>query len=238
MLGVFDSGRGGLGALGELRRLCPDADLTYMADTAHLPYGDKSAEVLIPLIDDAVYRLHTLGCERVLLACVTASSLADRLSPLSRRLSYPIVRAVADAASTASATGRVGLLATDRTVREGVLYRSLSAVGVPPVSVSVGRGLVELAEAGRTDPEDTEALDTVCRALLPHLSAGIDTLVLGCTHYPALTPLFRRLLPDTVVLIPSGEVGARAFVGALTPRDTAGTGITRFYDGTHLQTNL
>lgn len=227
MLGVFDSGRGGLSALSQLRSILPDADITYLADTQHLPYGNKSAEELIPLIEHAILRLYDHGCERVLIACVTASSLYDRLSVGVQRISYPIIPAIAQAAAHAS-RGRIGIVATARTVREGILRCALSGRGFCPVSESVGEGLVELVEAERTDEHDAEALSAVWRTLAPHLRARIDTLILGCTHYPALTALFRRFLPDSVTLIPSGEVGACAFADTLCAADCRGGGITRF----------
>ncbi len=227
MLGVFDSGRGGLSALSQLRSILPDADITYLADTPHLPYGNKSAEELIPLIEHAILHLYDHGCERVLIACVTASSLYSRLSATAQRIAYPIIPAVAQTAVRTS-RGRIGIVATARTIREGMLCRALLDTGLSPVSISVGEGLVELVEAGRTDEHDAEALVTVWRTLAPHLAARIDTLVLGCTHYPALTALFRRFLPDTVALVPSGEVGARAFADTLCAADCRGNGITRF----------
>ena len=229
MLGVFDSGRGGLGALCELRRILPNADIAYMADTAHLPYGSKSAEVLIPLIDRALLRLRARGCSRILIACVTASSLYDRLSKASQEIAYPIIPAVAHTAAELSLSGRVGIVATERTIREGALSRALAHAGVPPISESVGTGLVELVEDDRTGFHDADALSTVWRTLIPHLRARIDTLVLGCTHYPALAPLFRRLLPDSLTLVCSGEVGARAFADSLSANEQQGRGLTLFY---------
>ena len=208
MLGVFDSGRGGLSALSQLRSILPDADITYLADTQHLPYGNKSAEELIPLIEHAILRLYDHGCERVLIACVTASSLYDRLSVGVQRISYPIIPAIAQAAAHAS-RGRIGIVATARTVREGILRCALSGRGFCPVSESVGEGLVELVEAERTDEHDAEALSAVWRTLAPHLRARIDTLILGCTHYPLLYNLIDSITEHKLNLIDSGKEAAK-----------------------------
>ena len=229
MLGVFDSGRGGLGALCELRSLLPTADIAYLSDTKNLPYGEKSPETLIPLIERALNKLYSLGCTRILIACVTASSLHSRLSPTLRHVCFPIITPVAQEAARVSKGGRIGIVATARTVKEGVLYRRLIDDGSIHVEESVGTGLVELVEAGRTDENDAEALCAAYRALVPHLKSRVDTLLLGCTHYPSLSPLFRRLLPSDTVLVPSGEVGARAFVRTLSDEDCIGQGITLFF---------
>ena len=226
MLGVFDSGRGGLGALARLRASLPSADITYLADTRHLPYGERSAEALLPLIGSALDRLHALGCEKILIACVTASSLYSRLKKELREVAVPITDATADAALLATRNGKIGIVATERTVREGVLYRAiLERSPTLCITQSAAPSLVFLVEEGVLSPSDPRALCAVWQALVPHLSSGADTLVLGCTHFPALAPVFRRLCPH-MTLIPSGEVGADAFLARLTDGDKIGTGRT------------
>ena len=226
MLGVFDSGRGGLGALARLRACLPDADVAYLADTKHLPYGQKSAEELLPLIESGLWRLCSLGCEKILIACVTASSLHSRLPKELRHIAVPIVDAAADAAVRATKNERIGIVATERTVREGVLCRAIKDRSATLcVTQGAAPSLVTLVEEGVLSPSDPRALRAVWQSLLPHLSANADTLVLGCTHFSALAPVFHRLCPH-ITLIPSGEVGADAFLSHLTDADKAGVGRT------------
>ena len=226
MLGVFDSGRGGLGALARLRASLPLADIAYLADTKNLPYGEKSAETLLPLIESALDRLLALGCEKILIACVTASSLHSRLPNRLREVSTPIVDATADAAVRATKNARIGIIATERTVREGVLCQALlNHTSSLSVTQSAAPSLVSLVEEGALSKNDPRTLGAVWHALVPHLLAGADTLVLGCTHFPALTPVFQRLCPHAT-LIPSGEVGADAFWRTLQDEDKAGSGRT------------
>ena len=226
MLGVLDSGRGGLSALARLRAALPLADIAYLADTKNLPYGEKSAEALLPLVASALSRLYAFGCHKILIACVTASSLHSRLPSHLQEVSTPIIDATADAAVRATKNGRIGILATDRTVREGVLRRAILERS-PSLCVrqNAAPSLVTLVEEGALSPNDPRVLCTVWQALVPHLLADADTLVLGCTHFPSLTPVFRRLCPKTT-LVASGEVGADAFLSRLGDEDKIGMGRT------------
>lgn len=226
MLGVLDSGRGGLSALCRLRSSLPTADIAYLADTKHLPYGEKRAEELIPLIERALERLLALGCHKILIACVTASSLHARLCDRLQAISTPIVDATAEAAVRATKNGRVGIVATHRTVRQGVLRQALLRLA-PSLSLTecAAPELVTLVEEGILSPNDPRALCAVWRALVPHLRGEADTLVLGCTHFSALAPVFHRLCPS-LFWIPSGEVGADAFLSSLRAEDKSGEGRT------------
>ena len=227
MIGVYDSGSGGLTALSHLVRLAPDADIFYRGDLAHAPYGTKSADELIPIIEENAARFFALGIEHILLACVTASSLYSLLSPETKSHLYPITVAVADAAHKATKTGRVGIVSTTRTMQTGVLCRLLTERGHPPMQ-SAADLLVRLAEQGITSPTHPEVRRAVREACLIHKEAGVDTLVLGCTHFPLFAEAFAKEMGEEVALIDSGREGAFAFINEIPKRVLLGQGQIHF----------
>lgn len=227
MIGVYDSGSGGLTALSHLVRLAPDADLFYRGDLKNAPYGIKSAAQLVPIIEENTNRFLSLGVEHILVACVTASSLYSYLSPNIRAHLYPITHAVANAAARATASGRIGVVSTTRTMREGVLCRLLTERAYPPTQ-STADPLVRLAEQGITDPEHPEVREAVRAACLVHKRAGVDTLVLGCTHFPLFAKAFAAQMGEGVSLIDSGYEGAIAFLTQIPKDVLVGQGQVHF----------
>ena len=214
MIGVFDSGVGGLTALRELRRLRPDLDLIYYADTAHLPYGTRSPDTLLRYARRSVTALARMGVEGVLVACGTVSSVV--LPRLQRELSLPLWGVVEPAVQMAwhrSRSKRIGVLGTAATVRSRAFERGLSALGS---AVTVSRAcplFVSLAENGFTAPTDPVAQAAVAHYLAPMRAAEVDTLILGCTHFPLLAGAISRFLPR-VTLVGAGEASAAALCAA------------------------
>ncbi len=222
MIGVFDSGVGGLTALAALRSRLPRADLCYFADTGNAPYGTKREEELCRLVRADIDRLRGAGCRRILIACGTASSIYDRL-PVGYRLhTYPILAPTAKRAARVTKNGRIGILATEATVRIGALAGEVKkenpSLTLFPVAASP---LVTLVEEGHTSDRDPIAKRAVREALAPFSGCGIDTLILGCTHFPRLSALIRREMPG-VHLVSASEEGARALIDALPPEEAAG----------------
>ena len=119
MVGIFDSGKGGAAALGEFRRMRPLCDAAFLADTDNAPYGNKSHGELVRLVSDDIERLLELGVSRVLMACCTASTVYGDLSEKCRELSIPIINPSAKLACRLSASGRIGVLSTERTMKSG-----------------------------------------------------------------------------------------------------------------------
>ena len=184
-VGIFDSGVGGISALMHFRRLMPGADAVFYADKENAPYGTKSVSELIPLVTNDITRLADLGAERVLMACCTASTVYEKLPWEQKRIAIPIIDCTAEAACRVSRTGRIGVLSTEATRRSGAFVRSIlrRCPSAEIVSASAGE-LVTLAEAGFSDADISGAAkDTLRRALAPFLGSGIDTLILGCTHF-------------------------------------------------------
>ena len=210
MLGVFDSGVGGLSALAVLRKLLKNEDLVFFADKENAPYGTKTSEELASLVKSDVEQLFGFGAEKILMACCTASTVYDRLPKWQRDICYPIIEPTADAAAAATKNGIIGVLATEATVRsEAFTNALLTNDSVKNVIEIPARDLVTAIENGARDltvsPAQTALIDGLVR---PLRESGADTLVLGCTHFPHLEKTIGALMPG-VKLISSSEEGAR-----------------------------
>ncbi len=208
-IGIFDSGVGGLSVWRRIAARMPRANLIYVADQAHVPYGPRPAEEVRAFSAEITRFLLAQGAQLIVVACNTATAAA--LSGL--RAGFPGVLFVGmepavkpGAAQTRS--GRVGVLATAGTF-ESQRYADLMARYASDVRLYQDpcRGLVPLIEAGQLDGRETEDLLRGC--LTPMLAAGVDTIVLGCTHYPFVLPLLARLAGPGVSLIDPAPAVAR-----------------------------
>lgn len=208
-IGMFDSRLGGLSVVREVRALLPGEDLLYFADQAFCPYGGREAEEILQRSMAVTGALVERGAKLVVVACNTATSVA--LGAL--RAGFPgvpivgMVPAVKPAVA-ATGNGKIGVLATARTVGGGSLADLIRAHGGgAEVRVMAAPGLVELVEAGRTrGPAVAAALDPL---LAPLRVWGADTLVLGCTHYPFLHEAIQAVVGPGVAIIDSGAAVAR-----------------------------
>ncbi|HUP27654.1 MAG TPA: glutamate racemase [Chloroflexia bacterium] len=205
-LGVFDSGVGGLSIVEELRRELPAEDITYYADTANCPYGVKTDRFLRERSLQIAGFLLEQGAKAIVVACNTAS--AAGLEHLRAAYSVPIVGLVpaVKPAVAASRSRIVGVLATQGTNRgrllSDVIDRFAAPAGVEVVTSAPGE-LVAAVEAGAIDTPETE--EAVRRAVAPMVEQGADVLVLGCTHYPFLKEVIRRVAGDGVLIVDSGQ---------------------------------
>lgn len=222
MLAFLDSGIGGLTVARALRDLRPTADILYLADAAHAPYGTKSEEELLPLLVRGIEALIARGADRVVLACITASCLYDRLPRAISAKVIPILPFVAE--KIAAAEGRVGIIATEATVQSDALTRALLRYGCTrSVERRAAQELVALAEMGKTRPEDDGVREALERAIAPLLCRGVDTLVLGCTHFPYFEQSIRALYGGLKILSPA-RIGSEALVRLLPPALLCGEG--------------
>jgi glutamate racemase len=207
-IGIFDSGVGGLSILNEIRRELPAESLVYYADSAHCPYGSRTREELQVLAADVTRFLVGRGAKIVVVACNTASVAA--LAHLRATFAVPFVGVVpaVKPAALASRSNRVAVLATPATF-QGVMFEELVETFAADVRVirQVCPGLVELVERGVTTGPEVE---TRLRAYLqPALDEVVDTVVLGCTHYPHLRPVVESIVGPEVRVIDSGAAVAR-----------------------------
>lgn len=210
-IGVYDSGLGGLTVWREIRRMLPGESLVYLGDGANCPYGSRPREEVRALADAAVSRLVELGCKMVVVACNTATAAAiDFLREKYADLPIVGMEPAVKPACLATRSGVVGVLATERSL-DGELFRRTAArygSGIEVLTVP-GTGFVELVEGDREDTPEAEA--TVRAAVEPMLARGADQIVLGCTHYPFLTPVLERVVAGRGVAIvdPSPAVARR-----------------------------
>jgi len=206
MIGVFDSGLGGLSVWRELVKQLPDEAVLYLADRSYCPYGKRSAEQLRRRCEAITRYLISQGAEIIVIACNTATSAAAQ--HLRGQFSLPIVgmEPAVKPAALLSRRGKIGVLATEATLSGDKFrlladrYRDQAEVLVQPAPQ-----LVELVEHGDLDSAHARAV--VASQLEPLLAAGVDQIVLGCTHFPFLTPLMQELAGPHVALIdPAGAV--------------------------------
>lgn len=234
-IGVFDSGLGGLTALRELARIMPEEDLIYFGDTGRVPYGGRSRETLVRYaLQDAAF-LRSFDTKAIVVACGTVSTNAmDELRAACGVPVYGVVEPAAAAAVHAAKGGRIGLIGTEASIRSGAYERAVQrlAPGTEVVSAACPL-LVPLVENGRYQAED-RVVDLVLNDYLePLRSARVDTLILGCTHYPLLSEAIAGIMGPEVTLINVGEQCARTVAEDLAGRGlrTSGTqpGEHRFF---------
>ncbi len=217
-VGVFDSGVGGLTVLRALRHCLPDEDLVYLGDTARVPYGTKSALTVRRYAVEAAHFLMEQRVKLIVVACNTASAVA--LDHLAERFPVPVVGVIEPGARRAldvSKTGRIGIIGTEGTIRSQAYVQALQQ-GRPGVYVAAAPCplFVPLAEEGWAE-HDIARL-AAQEYLEPLLRTGIDTLVLGCTHYPLLKKTLQKVVGNDVKLIDSAEETAKT-VATLLQRD-------------------
>ena len=192
MIGIFDSGIGGLSVFREIRKLLPEQSYIYYSDSAHCPYGEKSKEYIIDRACSITRRLMEMGVEIVVVACNTATAAA--ISTL--RKEFPIkfigMEPAIKPAAALTKTGVVGVLATAGTLK-AEKYLDTREKWAQSITVveHIGEGFVELVEKGQTLGAEAEAV--VQNSLVPLLEAGADTIVLGCTHYPFLADTIKKV---------------------------------------------
>jgi glutamate racemase len=215
-IGVFDSGVGGLTVAAALRRRLPRESILYLGDTARLPYGSKSPETVTRYTRRNIEFLAERGVKAVVVACNTASALAlPQLDP-GHHLKIPTWGVIEPGARKAAALsrGRVGIIATDATVLSDAYPRALRALRPDLEILSQPCPLfVPLVEEGWHDDPITEQVAE--RYLRPLLDAGVDTLVLGCTHYPLLVTVLRRVAGPDVTLVDSAAAVAEVVAAGL-----------------------
>jgi glutamate racemase len=209
-IGVFDSGIGGLTVLKELIALLPGEDFIYLGDTARLPYGTKSNEVIMRYSRENTEFLLAKGIKLLVVACNTSSAVA--LDEIASHTMVPVIGVIepgARAAVKSSRTDKIGVIGTEATIASGAYTRAIQSLR--PRAEIYTRAcplLVPLVEEGWTDNEIAER--TVGYYLESLKASGIDTLLLGCTHYPLLRGLFERVLGARVTIVDSAIATAAA----------------------------
>ena len=217
-IGIFDSGYGGLTILHGIRQVLPEYDFLYLGDNARTPYGPRSFEVVYEFTRQAVTRLFEMGCHLVILGCNTASAKALRtiqqndipkIDPDRRVLG--VIRPTAEVIGSLTASRHVGVLATEGTIKSESYTLEIQKlhpdIQVTGVACPFWVPLVEYNEADSpgADYFVKKRIDQIMR-----LDPAIDTIILGCTHYPLLMPKILKYLPAGVRVIPQGEYVAES----------------------------
>lgn len=222
-IGVFDSGYGGLTILREIRRHLPEYDYLYLGDNARAPYGTRSFDIVYEFTRQAVEELFNRGCHLVILACNTASakalrSIQQHVLPVTdpdRRV-LGVIRPTVEILSEMTKTGHIGLLATPGTVRSHSYAMEVEKLN-PEMKITEKDCpmWVPLVETGEFNgPGADYFVKKYIDAILEE-DPAIDTLILGCTHYPLLLPKIRQYTPEHIRILPQGELVAESLADYL-----------------------
>ncbi len=206
--GLFDSGSGGLNTVRYVKELYPDIDLVYLIDRENSPYGIKTEKEIIKITENNIRYLKDMGAERVLIACCTASTVWDKLKEEYKALSIPIIDAVALAAEKATRNGRIGVIATERTVNSHSFKKRLPKFKVYEKACGELVGMIDGGINDQTAAKnDIAKIDGMLSCLY---GKNIDTLILGCTHFPALEKTISELAyPHGIKsIVNSARIGA------------------------------
>ena len=232
-IGVFDSGLGGLTAVKELVKILPHEDVVYFGDTGRVPYGTRSRDTIISYARQDLRFLSTFDIKIALVACGTISAVA--LDVLKGEHSFPVVGVIESAARAAAArtkNKRIGIIGTGATVKSGAYAKMLAAIDPEIETVSVPCPLfVPLVEEGWIAADDPVTRQVAARYLEPIIEGKVDTLIMGCTHYPVLRSVLAYILGDAVALIDPGTATAlqvKAQLAAMDALSDSG-GSCRYY---------
>ena len=207
-IGIFDSGIGGTSIWGEIQELLPNENCIYLADSKNAPYGEKSEERILELSIKNTEYLLSQGCKIIVVACNTATTNAIDYLRTNYNVPFIGIEPALKPAAINTKTKIVGVLATKGTLSSS-LFHSTSKNHAAGITVleQRGTGLVEMIENGNLQSDELyQLLDGYIK---PMLEKGMDYLVLGCTHYPYLIPLLKKMLPENVTIIDSGQAVAR-----------------------------
>ena len=205
-IGVFDSGLGGLTAVRHLQDLLPNENIIYFGDTGRVPYGTRSRDTIRRYAEEDCRLLLERDVKFIIAACGTVSSVAPDILACLPVPAIGVVSPTAQAAASATRNKRVGILGTTATIRSASFEKALLSIDPSIQVIATPCPLfVSLVESGWIAEDDEVAIPMVRRYLAAVKEAGVDTLILGCTHFPLLSPIIRAELGEGVTLIDSGR---------------------------------
>ncbi len=206
-IGLFDSGVGGTSIWKEIHQLLPYENTIYLADSKHAPYGIKSKEEIIELSFKNTEFLLEKNCKLIVVACNTATTNA--IKELRAKYSVPFIgiEPAIKPAANHSKTNTIGILATKGTLNSELFHAKIQNYTNVHIMEQIGDGLVQLIESGKIETPEMKTL--LERYLNPMIEQNIDYLVLGCSHYPYLIPEIKKILPQNITIIDSGEAVAK-----------------------------
>ena len=216
-IGLFDSGIGGTTIWREINRLLPNENTLFLADQKNAPYGTQTKEAIVALSHKNVKRLVDQGCKIIIVACNTATTNA--IQELRTSFSIPIIgiEPAIKPATLLTKTSTIGVLATKGTITSDLFTAKLKLYPEIKIIEQIGYNLVTLIEAGQLHSQEMREL--LALYLIPMVEQGMDALVLGCTHYPYLTPIIKTIIPEHILIIDSGEAVAKHTQKILSEHD-------------------
>lgn len=224
-IGIFDSGLGGLSAVKEIAQILPNESIVYFGDTGRVPYGTKSEKTIIKYASQDEAFLLSKNVKMIIAACGTVSSVAKCTGD---DLNVPFLGVVEPSACDAvksTKNKKIGVIGTSATVKSGSYEKAIKAIDSEIEVYSVACPLfVSIVEQGWIKDDDEIALLTAKRYLQPLLEKGVDTLILGCTHFPLISGTIARVMGENVTLISSGGATAKAAAKLLKENDMLSDG--------------
>lgn len=220
-IGVFDSGLGGLTATQELKNLLPDEHIIYLGDSYNMPYGEKDKNQIIEMSKNDMQFLLDKNVKAVFVACGTATSNAlEELMECSPVPVFGVVEPAVREAISSTKNGKIGLLATRASIHAGTYQRLIQEIS-PDIFVTAKAcpKFATMVEDGIFDKDDERVLKAVAEYLPPLKQAGVDTVILGCTHYPLLADVISEYMGKDVILISAGAAAARKLSKSLQEND-------------------
>jgi len=207
-IGIFDSGVGGTSIWKEINTLLPLENTIYLSDSKNAPYGDKSKQSIINLAIKNTEYLLKKNCKIIVVACNTATTNAIKILRKNYDIPFIGIEPAIKPAALKTKTNIIGILATEGTLNSELFEKTSSSINQKIIRKEIiGKGLVELIEAGKLYSE--EMTNLLSYYINPLIKAEVDCLVLGCTHYPYLIPQIRKLVGDRIQIIDSGEAVAK-----------------------------
>ncbi len=217
-IGVFDSGLGGLSCVKEIMRLMPNENIIYFGDTGRVPYGSRSQETLMKYVSQDIRFLKSFDIKMIIIACGTASSAVLPWHGKDDIKIMGVVEPASKAAASITKNGKIGVLGTSATIKYGRYVEKIKELRPNTEIIQKACPMfVPLVENGYTNSEVTRI---IAREYLKDIKAfGVDTLILGCTHYPLLKDVIREVMGDDVALINSGATAAECAADVLKSCD-------------------
>lgn len=206
-IGVFDSGIGGTSIWKAIHDLMPNEQTIYLADSKNAPYGQKSKAEIIALSMKNTDLLIEMGCKLIVVACNTATTNAIQELRAKYNIPFIGIEPAIKPAATNSKTQTIGILATKGTLNSELFNKTAEKYQDTKIIEQIGYGLVQLIEDGQINSQEMTKL--LYSYLTPMIEANIDYLVLGCSHYPYLIPQIKKILPEHIQIIDSGEAVAK-----------------------------
>ena len=224
-IGLFDSGIGGTSIWRAINQLMPNENTIYLADSKNAPYGEKYKEEIIALSKKNTELLLENNCKIIVVACNTATTNAIKELRASYDVTFIGIEPAIKPAATHSKTQTIGILATKGTLSSALFNQTVALYQETNIIEQIGYGLVELIENGEINSTKMEEL--LQSYLNPMIEKNIDYLVLGCSHYPYLIPKIKKILPQNIQIIDSGEAVAKQTLAVLQSQN----GLTNLENG-------